>query len=201
MSTSLGNILEESGQAAYDQAAKIFTESPQLFGSLTPDQISQYLAPTQTAFNQAQAQTQTGEAAKGLGGSSIEGQAIGQQLSLFRQNVLSQGLQVGLTQQQQEAAALEASGSQQYAAGQQQYGLGAQYAGLASGSATQNTAIADQIASLPSQIQNQAYGQAAAAKALNPPPISGLSSELGTGLGVVGGVVGGIYGGPAGAAA
>src|SRR6476646_2103808 len=148
MSQNLGNILETQGQAAYNQASQIFTQAPQLFGSMSSDQVSQYLAPLQSQFQQTLGSVEGAAAQRGLAGSSVEANAMAQAQQQFQQNVLSQGLGIGMQQQQNQAGVLQGLGAQQFGAGQQQYGLGTQYAGLANQSAGQNYQAASDLAGL-----------------------------------------------------
>lgn len=163
---------------------------------MTPDQIQQYIAPITQATQQQLGQVTGQMASRGLGGSSIEANAMAQNQALYQQNVLQTGLGIGQQQQQNQANALIGLGGQQFGAGQQQYGLGAQYAGLAQGSAGQQSDLSSLIAGLPSQFTNQALGQNAALQALRPQTTSPLGGYLGTGLGfLLGGPMGANYGG------
>lgn len=164
----LGKVLETQGQEAYDAAAAIYTQAPKLFGSLTADQIGQFLAPAKQAFDAAQGKTSGDMAARGLGASSIEGGALGQNLTNFFQSVLSQGLGIGMQQQSSQAGVLQAKGAQLFGAGQQQYGLGVQDRALAQGSAGQNYNAARDISGLAGSAVNQSIAQQAAIRALNP---------------------------------
>ncbi len=92
----------------YGQLQQIMGQAPKLFGNLSTDQIDQYLAPLKTTFNAADAKVQTGAAARGLAGSSIESQTRADAGNTFKENVLSTGLTVGLNQQQQQEQAVQA---------------------------------------------------------------------------------------------
>lgn len=165
---SLSNTLSTSGQAAYEQAANLFTQAPKLFGSMTPDQIDQYLAPTKTAFGYGLGQVEGSAAQRGLAGSSLEAQAMAQAQTQFQQNVLNQGLSVGMTQQQQQAQGLQALGSGRMGLAGNYANTGLGYQNLANSSAGQNANMAQGLAGLPGQAVNQAIAQQAAIQALNP---------------------------------
>jgi hypothetical protein len=97
----------KEADSLYAQLQDIMGQAPKLFGNLTPDQVDQYLAPLKTTFNQADALTQTGNAARGLAGSSIEAQARSDAGNRFKENVLQTGLNVGMTQQQAQEQAVQ----------------------------------------------------------------------------------------------
>lgn len=168
MYTNLSTILATNGQAAYQQAADLFSQAPQLFGSMTPDQINEYLAPLKSSFDYSSGSVQGTEAARGLTGSSLEAAALGLTQNQFNQSVLQTGLNVGMTQQQQRAQALQQLGSGQLGLAGTFGGLGANYGTLANNSATANAGIAGSLAGLPGQAVNQAMAQYAAIQALNP---------------------------------
>ena len=178
---TLGQVLETQGQEAYDAAANVYAQSPKLFGSLTADQIGDFLAPAKAAFEQAQGKTSGDIASRGLGASSIEGGALGQNLTQFMQSVLSQGLSVGMTQQQNQAGVLQNKGSQLMGAGQQQFSLAPQYEGLANASAANSATVAGSMTGLAGSAVNQAIAQQAAIKALNP-QTKGFFGQLGDNL-------------------
>jgi hypothetical protein len=165
---TLGGVLEQGGQAAYQAAADVYTKAPQLFGALTADQITAYLKPAQDAFNKAQGATEGAQAARGLSGSSVEAQALDQNLVQFMSQTLSTGLGIGMTQQQNQASALQAKGGAMMSAGEQQFGLGVQDRSLATTSAGQNYGASRDIAGLAGSAVNQSIAQQAAIKALNP---------------------------------
>lgn len=192
----LGGQFAGQGAGSYQQALQALQKAPQLFGSMTPDQINQYLAPLQSQFSQGLGQVQGAAAQRGLAGSSLEAQAMAQAQQQFQQNVLSQGLGVGLNAQQQQAALLQGLGGQQFGLAGQQYGLAPQYLSLANQSAGQNVGLAEDMAQLPGQAANQAIAQNAAIQAMNPQSSSPWGSILGTALGA--GV--GAFGGPMGMA-
>lgn len=84
----------------YGQLSDLMGQAPKLFGNLAPDQIDQFLAPLKSTYTAADAQAQTGSAARGIAGSSIEANARNDQSRIFKENVLNTGLNVGMTQQQ-----------------------------------------------------------------------------------------------------
>ena len=59
-------------QGLYGQLQSTLSAAPELFGSLTPDQITTYLAPLQTAFQAQLSSVQGAMAARGVAGSSTE---------------------------------------------------------------------------------------------------------------------------------
>lgn len=83
----------------YTQLQGVLTEAPKLFGSLTADQVSTYLAPLKTSYDSAISTVQGVIASRGLGASSAEANALAQTEKQFQEQVLSTGLQVGQTQQ------------------------------------------------------------------------------------------------------
>lgn len=168
MSQSLGKIYEEQGQEAYNKAADVYSQAPKLFGSMTPDQIDQYLAPVTQATQKQQGVIDSQSAARGLGGSSIEANAKAQEQGIYKQNVLSQGLGVGMNQQDQMAKILQSLGAQKYGASGQQYGLAGQYSGQAAQSAANMLPGANMMAGLGMNSANSAILQNAMQMALNP---------------------------------
>lgn len=76
-------------------------QAPQLFGSLTPDQVDAYLAPLKTKFAQSDAALEGNIARRGIAGSSTEASVLGDLNNQFKENILSTGLNIGLTEQQQ----------------------------------------------------------------------------------------------------
>lgn len=185
-----------SGAASYNQAQQTLESAPQLFGSMNPSQVSQYLAPLQNQFNYGLGQVTGQAASRGLAGSSLEAQAMAQAQQQFQQNVLSQGLSIGQQQQQLLAQSQEALGAQQFGAGATQGKLGLGYGSQASQLLGQNTGIAGNLANLPSQSVAQGLSQEALIQQMNPQTPSPWGGLLGTGLGAV---AGGFVGGPLGA--
>ena len=139
----------------YSQAQQVFQNAPQLFGSLTPDQITQYLAPLQTAFTQAQSQTQAQEAARGLTGSNIEANALQTGNTNFQNQVLQTGLQVGQTAQTNVGNSLQTQAGGLQTASNNNRALQGQAAGQIS---SQNLSQQNYLNSLPFL-----YGQASQA--------------------------------------
>jgi hypothetical protein len=167
-SQTLADVYASGGQAAYDAAAQVFTQAPKLFGSLTADQITQYLQPAQDAFNKAQGTTTGAMSARGLGGSSIESQALSQNLSQFMTQTLMTGLGIGQQQQANQAGVLQNKGAGLFGLSQTETGVGAQYQGLANASAANNATLAGQKTGLAGGAVNEAIAQEAAIRALNP---------------------------------
>ena len=143
----------------YSQAQQVFQNAPQLFGSLTPDQITEYLAPLQTAFTQAQSQTQAQLAARGLTGSNIEANALQTGNTNFQNQVLQTGLQVGQTAQQNVGNSLQTQAGGLQTASNNNFALQGQAAGQIS---SQNLAQENYLNSLPFL-----YGQASQADQAN----------------------------------
>lgn len=184
----------------YSQAQQVFQNAPQLFGSLSPDQITEYLAPLQTAFTQAQSQTQAQEAARGLTGSNIEANALQTGNTNFQNQVLQTGLQIGTTAQTNVGNLLQTQAGVLQTASNNNTALSGQASGQLS---SQDLAQQNYLNSLPflygqasqqSQAAQLAIKQAQNASAGG----GGIGSTVGT---IGGGIIGGIYGGPAGAAA
>lgn len=140
-------------QNLYKQAQDLLSQAPKLFGSFTPEQIQQYLAPLQTAFEKAQATTQTANARSGIAGSSIEANALQAGNTQFQENVLSQGLSVGMQQQQNQANALLGEAQTLFGGSQQNFGAAGPAAGQMS---SQNLGQTNLINSLPNFLNQQA---------------------------------------------
>jgi hypothetical protein len=157
-----------AGTASYNQAQQTLEAAPQLFGSMNPSQVSQYLAPLQNQFNYGLGQI-TGQAAqRGLAGSSLEAQAMAQAQTQYQQSVLSQGLSIGQQQQQLLAQSQQALGSQQFGAGGQQLQAALGYGGQASGLLGQNMNAATTLAGLPGGAVAQSLAQQALLQQMNP---------------------------------
>ena len=190
------NATAAAGTAADTYATElqgVYTQAPKLFGSLTPDQIDQYLAPTKTAFDYGMG-TVTGEAAKrGVAGSSLEATAMAQADQQFKQSVLSQGLSVGMTEQQNMAGVLEGLYNSKINQQNLLYGLQQGTTGQMSAQALQN---AEFMAQLPIYLQASANQQAAANPADNSSPWGDIASIGGE---IAGGIGGFMLGGPMGA--
>lgn len=191
----LGQQYGEEGIGNLNAAANLAGQAPQLFGNLTPDQVSQYLAPLQSQFTTQLGQVQSAEAQRGLGGSSIEAGAMSQAQAQYQQQVLQQALQLGLQQQQSKVGALQTAGQGQLGLSSQLTGAGSQYGSLINQLLGQNTGIVGNLAQLPGASTNQAIGQEAAIQALNPQTPSPWGGLIGTGAGALLG----SFGGPVGA--
>lgn len=184
----------------YTQAQQVFSSAPQLFGNLTPAQITEYLAPLQTAFTQAQSQTQAQLSARGLTGSNIEANALQTGTTNFENQVLQTGVAVGQTTQNNTGSLLaqEAGGLQ--TASTQNRGLQGQASGQLS---SQNLQQQNYLNSLPYLYGGASQSAQATALAVQQAESAsagggGIGSTIGT---IGGGIIGGVYGGPAGAAA
>lgn len=167
-SRTLAEVLSTQGQAAYDAAANVYTQAPKLFGSLSADQINQYLAPAQKAFEQAQGKTAGDISSRGLSGSSIEAQALDQNLSQFMTQTLATGLGIGQQQQAGQAGVLQNKGAQLFGASGTATQAGLGYSQLANNSAAANYNAAAGISGLAGSAVNQSLAQRAAIQALNP---------------------------------
>lgn len=99
--------LRGSADQVYSQLQQVTTSAPKLFGNLTPDQISQFIAPLRTQFDASDAALQGQANRAGLAGSSTELGLVAQNEDQFKENVLSQGIGVGLTEQQNEENVLQ----------------------------------------------------------------------------------------------
>jgi hypothetical protein len=189
--TGAASAATAAGNASYDAAQATLEAAPKLFGSMTPDQVSSYLAPLQNQFNYGLGQVTGQAASRGLAGSSLEAQAMAQAQTQYQQNIVNQGLSIG--QQQQQLLA-----SQQAGRGAQQLGLAPQFLGLANQSAGQNYGAATDIANLPGQSVSQSLAQQALLKQMSQSTGGGgWEGALGTGLGaVVGGIGGSFLGNP-----
>lgn len=96
----------KAGQT-FDQAISTTKQPPKLFGGLTPEQIDQYLAPATQAARAGSANLEGAYARRGLAGSNVEANALADSNRQYKENVLSTGLQIGLSDQakQQEMLA------------------------------------------------------------------------------------------------
>lgn len=99
-------LMKNQVTGLYGQLQDVLGSAPQLFGNLTPDQISTYLAPLQTAFKEQMAVVQGTMASRGIAASSTENNALAQTGEQFQENVLSTGLNVGMQSQQAKAQAI-----------------------------------------------------------------------------------------------
>ncbi len=139
-------LMKNQVQGLQGQLQDTLSAAPQLFGSLAPDQIQSYLAPLTTAFNTQLSAVQGVLASRNLGGSSIEANALAQTGQQFKENVLSTGLNIGLTSQQAKAKAIQDQINNMFGLTGQEEQIGAAAAGQRSG---QNLGQSNLIASLP----------------------------------------------------
>ena len=155
LQTRMNNIIDQntaSVKGLSTQLQSVLSSAPQLFGSLTPDQISEYLQPLQTSFNTQMSQVQATLASRGLGGSSTEANALAQTNQQFQQTVLQTGLNIGLTSQQNQAQAIQTQINNLFGQTGQAMGIAGQAAGQQS---SQNLAESNLVASLPSFLNAQ----------------------------------------------
>jgi len=143
---------QSSVQGLSTQLQNTLKSAPELFGSLTPDQISDYLKPLQTSFTQQMSQVQGALAARGLGASSTEANALAQTNQQFQDTVLQTGLNIGLTSQKNQADALQAQINSLFGQTGQAMSIEGQAAGQQSGQLLGQSGL---IASLPSFLNAQ----------------------------------------------
>lgn len=187
--------------ALYSQLQEIMGQAPKLFGNFTPEMIDQYIAPLKTTFSAADASAQTGAAARGLAGSSIEANARNDQSRLFKENVLNTGLNVGMSQQQLQQKAIQDEIARQSgllmgsnANALSAFGLQQGAAGQLSQNQQQNALL---LSSLPNYLQAQNLQQLAMRNAnKSPSPWGAIGTLAGTALGAGAGF---LVGGPVGA--
>jgi hypothetical protein len=134
----------------------VYKTSPKLFGSLTPDQIDEYLAPLKSQFDYAEGKVQTDAAARGNTGSSLEANAMAQTGQQFKENVTKQGLDVGMQEQQNLAAVIQNLYNQKLQQQNLLYGLQQQTGGALS---AQNYQNAQFLAQLPLLLNSYATQQ------------------------------------------
>lgn len=188
-----------SGAAATDYAAQLqdtYKQAPKLFGALTPDQIDQYLAPTKTAFDYGLGKISGEAAQRGVAGSSIEANSMAQAQGQFQQNVLNQGLNIGMTQQQNIAQVIQNLYNQKIAQQNMLYGLQQGTAGQIS---QQGYANAEFLAQLPILLQGNAVQAAAMNQKSGGSPFDIAMGTIGGGI--QGAAAGFMAGGPVGAVA
>jgi hypothetical protein len=155
LQTRMNNIITQNTASVANlqtQLQSVLTSAPQLFGNLTPDQISTYLKPLQTSFTQQLSQVQGSMASRGLAASSTEANAENQTNEQFQEQTLNTGLQIGLTSQQNQAQALQAQINNLFGQTNTAMGISGQAAGQQSG---QNLGISQLFASLPSFLNAQ----------------------------------------------
>ena len=161
LQTRMNNMVDQN-QAAVQNLSKqlqdTLSSAPQLFGSLAPDQIQEYLAPLKSSFDQPMASVQSTMASRGLGAGSTEANALAQTGQQFNQVVLQQGLNIGMTAQTNKANALQAQINNLFG----QTGTAMSISGnAASQQSKQNLGTSQLIGSLPSVLSAQALQQGA----------------------------------------
>jgi len=129
---------------------------------LTPDQVDQYLAPLQRSFQAASAVTETAGARTGTAGSSLQAQAQAQGQKQFQEDVLSQGLSVGMTEKTNQQNLIAQRIAQLYSGGTQALGQAGQAAGQRS---AQDISQSNLMASLPYFLRQSALNEEQAKKA------------------------------------
>lgn len=168
LQTRMNGIIDQntaSVKGLYQQLQDTLSAAPKLFGSLTPDQINEYLAPLQTEFKAQLASVQSATAARGLAASSTENNAMAQTDQNFKENTLSAGLNVGIQSQKDKAAAIQQQISNLFGQTGQAMGITGQAAGQKS---AQDLGQSNLIASLPSFLNANSAQMAAFMKQFNP---------------------------------
>lgn len=156
LQTQMDNIITQNTASVQNLSTQLqdtLKAAPQLFGSLTPDQIKDYLAPTQTSFNQQIAKIQGAAAASGTAGSSAQAAALAQAQNEFQGTVTQAGLNIGLTSQTNQANALQQQINALY--GQTNTAMGIK-GSAASQQSQQQLGESELIGSLPSFMNAQA---------------------------------------------
>jgi hypothetical protein len=100
-------LMKNQVHGLYGQLQDTLSAAPQLFGSLTPDQIQEYLAPLKTTFDKQMASVQGIIGSRGLAASSTENNALAETNKQFQEQVFSTGLGVGLDAQKNKATAIQ----------------------------------------------------------------------------------------------
>ncbi len=157
-------LMKNQVQGLYSQLQDTLSAAPQLFGSLTPDQIQQYLAPLKTSFDKQMANVQGIMGSRGLGASSTENQALADTNKQFQEQVFSTGLGVGLDAQKNKATAIQAQINNLFGLTGQEEGISAGAAGQRS---QQNLGQSNLIASLPFFLDQAASQRSQMAEAEN----------------------------------
>lgn len=159
-----------SADKLFEELRGVMGEAPKLFGNLTPEQVDQYIAPLKQQFAEADAATQTGSGVRGLTGSSVEANARAGEATKFKQNLVSTGLTVGMTQQQQketlmqqEIARRSGVGTSRVAATATGLGLQGQSGGQLSSQAQADQAL---LSSLPAYLRAQVLSELAVRKSM-----------------------------------
>lgn len=156
LQTRMNNIIDQNTKSVQNLSSQLqstLSAAPQLFGSLTPDQIQTYLKPLQDTFNQQLSQVQGAIASRGLAASSTENNALAQTNQEFQNQVFSTGLSVGLQSQQNQANALQEQINNLFGQTGQAIGVTGQAAGQKS---AQDLSQSNLLASLPSFLNAQA---------------------------------------------
>jgi hypothetical protein len=148
-------------QGLYGQLQDVLSSAPKLFGELTPDQISTYLAPLKNAFDTQLASVQGTIASRGITGSSTENNALAETGKKFQEQVFSTGLDVGMKSQANKANAIQAQIQNLFGLTGQELGISAGAVGQQS---AQRLASSNLIASLPSFLNAQSAQEAAMAR-------------------------------------
>jgi hypothetical protein len=107
---------EKQSTQLYDQLQQTISAAPKLFGSLTPEQIQAYIAPITQAAKEGSAGLEGDMARRGIAGSSIEANALADAQRKYQENILSQGLTIGMNEQNTAANAIQNRLSQLFGA-------------------------------------------------------------------------------------
>lgn len=168
--------LSTKAQDLYGQQQKILSSAPQLFGNLTPDQINEYLAPVVQSAKENSANLEGAFARRNLAGSSIEANALTGANREFLQNVLAQGLNIGLNQQKQQSDSIEKQIAQLF----NQAGISTSQVGAGTSQLSQQDFNnAQTLIGLPSFLNAQSLQRELIAKQLEGPS---LIDKIGSGL-------------------
>lgn len=198
---------QDKAQGEQKRLESKISEAPKLFGSLTPEQVDQYLKPTSRAAEESSARLEGAAARRGIAGSSTELQTLADSERKYREDVLSQALQLGLQLKEAEANAIQGNVNSLT-------NTGTQFRGFMPGSLQRQAGIAgvqsemafdeaNYLNELPIYLrgissQENAIEEAIRAReeAAKQSKKSGLFRTVGS---VVGGVGGAVVGGPMGA--
>lgn len=148
-------------QGLYGQLQDTLTSAPKLFGSLTPDQINEYLKPLQTAFTSQLSQVQGAMASRGVAGSSTENNALAATDQQFKEQTLATGLSIGQQQQTARASSIQAQIAQLFGLVGTETGVKGAAAGQQS---KQDLATSNLVGSLPSFLNAQSAEEEQIAK-------------------------------------
>lgn len=174
----------------FGQLTNLYRTAPQLFGALSPDQIASYIAPLKTQFDQSLGETEGAFARRGLTGSNIEGSAITDAARQFNENVLSTGLNIGMTQQDALAKALSGRSDLLFQGAEN---ANSRLGGAAGQMSSQDAESSQFLASLPAYLRQLALQEQQVRNAM-----SKKSNPWGTVGSLLGGGVGAFFGGPVG---